>query len=149
MSADINTDIVIAKLKTLAIKRDVWLASLDDVSLGAILFSASQTIAANESLDEKTLTQRLQQWLDSTGAMLRIDRVELRRTLIDFQFVERDDFGRAYTRAGSPPERFRDIIAALETTDIAATIESAKSAFESERAARKLAHQQKAKTGNL
>jgi Uncharacterized protein conserved in bacteria (DUF2087) len=127
MDTKITTELAIKKLATLATKRDVWLAGLDDVSLGAILFSASQVIAANESLDEKTLTQRLQSWLESTGSMLRIDRVELRRTLIDFQFITRDDFGRAYTPAGTAPARFRDIIVALEATDIA----------------RKLAHQQK------
>jgi Uncharacterized protein conserved in bacteria (DUF2087) len=143
MDTKITTESAIKKLATLATKRDVWLASLDDVSLGAILFSASQAIATNESLDEKTLTQRLQSWLDSTGSMLRIDRVELRRTLIDFQWIARDDFGRAYTRAMTSPARFRDVIVALEATDIASTIQTARREFEAERTARKLAHQQK------
>ena len=128
------------KLQTLAVKQDVLPSSIDDVTLGAMLFDASRTIDADRDVTERAATDALAAWLDGSGIMLRFDPVELRRQLVDWQFVVRDGFGRAYRRARAAPARFSAVCAIAATLNFTSLIADARTRDAEVRAARKAAH---------
>ncbi len=128
------------RLQILAVKHDVLPSSIDDVTLGAMLFDAARTIAADHDVSERAATEALAAWLDGNGIMLRYDAVELRRQLVDWQFVVRDGFGRAYRRAATYPIRFADVCAVSEALDLSRLINDARSREAETRAARKATH---------
>ncbi len=128
------------KLQVLAVKHDVLPGSIDDATLGAMLFDAARTIAAAHDVTERAATDALVAWLDGNGIMLRYDAVELRRQLVDWQFIVRDGFGRAYRRAEAYPVRFADVCATAEALDFPRLINDARSRDAETRAARKAAH---------
>jgi hypothetical protein len=128
------------KLQALAIKRDVLPGSIDDATLGAMLFDAAHTIPADRDVSEREATEGLTAWLAGNGAMLRYDAVELRRQLVDWQFIERDGFGRAYRRAAEAPTRFAEVCAVAATLDFNPLIAAARERDAEARAARKAAH---------
>jgi len=127
-------------LQTLAVKRDILPSSIDETTLGAMLFDAARTIPADHDVSEREATEALGTWLAGNGAMLRYDAVELRRQLVDWQFIERDGFGRAYRRAASYPERFADVCAIAAPLDFAQLISEARTRDAESRAARKAVH---------
>jgi hypothetical protein len=127
-------------VQVLAVKQDVLPSSIDDATLGAMLFDAARTIATDHDLAERAATDALTAWLRGNGVMLRYDAVELRRQLVDWQFVVRDGFGRAYRRADTYPARFADVCAMAETLDFAQIINEARMRHAEQRLARKQAH---------
>ena len=128
------------RLQTLAVKHDVLPSSIDDATLGAMLFDAARTIAADHDVSERAATDALAAWLDGNGIMLRYDAVELRRQLVDWQFIVRDGFGRAYRRAASHPARFADICVVAEAVKFSQLVSDARAGDAAARAARKAAH---------
>lgn len=127
-------------LQALAIKHDVWPSSVNEMTLGAMLFDAARALPSDHDVTERVATDALYAWISSNGSMLRYDAVELRRLLVDWQFITRDGFGRAYRRAASYPARFAEVCALAEPLDFAALISEARERDASARAARKAAH---------
>jgi hypothetical protein len=130
-------------LQALAIKHDVWPSSVPAATLGAMLFDAARTLPADHDVTERVATDALFAWISGNGSMLRYDAVELRRLLVDWQFINRDGFGRAYRRAAGYPARFAEVCALAETLDFAPLISEARERDANLRAARKAAHQQR------
>ena len=89
----------IAALERLAVKQGVTLGNLNRSDLQVVLALASLCLSADATFAEPEVNVALKAWLASTGAMLHVDHVELRRTLIDVALWERDGFGHAYRRA--------------------------------------------------
>ena len=133
-------------LQTLAVKHDVLPGGIDDATLGAMLFDAARTIAADHDVTERAATDALAAWLEGNGIMLRYDTVELRRQLVDWQFIVRDGFGRAYRRAATHPARFADICIVADTINFSRLIGDARARDTEARAARKAAHQKRVNT---
>ena len=127
-------------VQTLAIKRDILPSSIDETTLGAMLFDAARTIPVDDDISERAATDALTAWLAGNGSMLRYDAVELRRQLVDWQFIVRDGFGRAYRRAAAAPARFTEICALAATLDFTSLIADARARDAETRAARKAAH---------
>jgi len=94
-------DETMAALEQLAPKQGVTLGALGTDDLHLVLALAARCLPVGPPKTEREVNTLLQTWLAGTGAMLRIDHVELRRTLIDFQLWERDGFGHAYRRVRS------------------------------------------------
>jgi Uncharacterized protein conserved in bacteria (DUF2087) len=128
------------KLQQLAVKHDVWPSSVDESTLGAMLFDAAQSIPADGDVTERVATEALHAWIGGNGSMLRYDAVELRRLLVDWQFITRDGFGRAYRRAATPPARFAEVCAVAASIDFTPLIAAARSRDAEIRAARKASY---------
>ena len=111
-----------------------------NTTLGAMLFDAARSIAADHDVTERAATNALGGWLTGNGIMLRHNAVELRRQLVDWQFVVRDGFGRAYRRAATYPAQFADVCLIVETLDFSSLISHARSHEAEARATRKAAH---------
>ncbi len=135
-----NTEELGKLVQTLAVKRDVLPSSIDETTLGAMLFDAARAIPVDHDVSERAATDALTTWLAGNGSMLRYDAVELRRQLVDWQFIVRDGFGRAYRRAATTPARFAEICALAATLDFSSLIADARARDAEARAARKAAH---------
>ena len=135
-----NTSELTKNLQALAVKHDVWPSSIDEATLGAMLFDAARTIAVDHDVTERVATDALYAWISGNGSMLRYDAVELRRLLVDWQFIVRDGFGRAYRRAPVAPARFAEVCAAAATLDFSLLIADARSRDSEARASRKAAY---------
>jgi hypothetical protein len=132
--------LLLARLASLATKHGLLVSNLDDVDLALLMHSATSPLSQSEVYSEASVNRTLKHWLANEGGMLRTDHVELRRTLIDLQFLVRDGFGRAYTRPAAAPARFREVLETLGDSDLAAVALEARESFERQRAARRLAH---------
>lgn len=128
------------RLQVLAVKHDVLPSSIEDATLGAMLFDAARTLPTDSDVTERAATDALTAWLAGNGMMLRFDPVELRRQLVDWQFIVRDGFGRAYRRAAMHPARFADVCPIAETLDFSPLINDARAREANVRAQRKAAH---------
>jgi tRNA(adenine34) deaminase len=106
--------------------------------LDLLLASAALHLPAEEGLGEREASERLRDFLATTGAMLGTDHAELRRWLVDLGFVERNDRGSDYRR-GALPSWLRAAAEQLQVQQLAAAVERARGAHESERQARKQA----------
>lgn len=93
---------VVRILRTLGIKKNVSLSRMSEDESTVALACASLTIPSEVAVDEQYVNNALQRWLNGTGSMVRIDHVELRRTLIDVGLWRRDPFGRAYAHGLTP-----------------------------------------------
>ncbi|MBK9245847.1 MAG: tRNA adenosine(34) deaminase TadA [Burkholderiales bacterium] len=111
-------------------------ASRDDLDL--LLASAALHLPVEQGLGEREASERLRDFLATTGAMLDTDHAELRRWLVDLGFVERSDRGTDYRR-GTLPSRLQDAAARLDVPRLAEAVGRARAAHESERLARKQA----------
>jgi len=94
-------DETMTALERLAPKQGITLGALGASDLHVVLALAARCLPMGPPQTEREVNTFLQTWLAGTGAMLRIDHVELRRTLIDFGLWERDGFGHAYRRVHS------------------------------------------------
>ncbi|MEO6462883.1 MAG: 4a-hydroxytetrahydrobiopterin dehydratase [Candidatus Eisenbacteria bacterium] len=70
-----------------------------------LLEALAGTLGDAETLGEQAITERITQWLATTGARLETDAVTLRRALVDDGFVERDGRGQAYRRSRAHERR--------------------------------------------
>jgi hypothetical protein len=128
---------LLARFASLATKRGLLVSSLGDLDLALLMHSATRSFLQNEVYGEGQVNQTLKDWLADEGRMLRTDHVELRRTLIDLQFLARDGFGRAYTRPTIPPARFRDVVESIAQSDLTVIAREARDSFDRQRAARR------------
>jgi Uncharacterized protein conserved in bacteria (DUF2087) len=83
-------------------QRDLTLGSLNSrkgLDLHVVLGLAATCLDTQAVKNEIEVSQLLEQWLQTTGTMLRCDRAELRRWLVDLHYWHRDDGGRRYMRA--------------------------------------------------
>jgi hypothetical protein len=133
-----STESTLAALGRLAIKNGATLGNLRRPDLLLTLALASSCLPASAQASEPEVNVVLKAWLASTGAMLQVDHVELRRTLIDFGLWERDGFGRVYRRVASitDPE-LADHVAALTMLDAPSIIAERRALHVAERARRK------------
>jgi len=111
-------------------------AARDDLDL--LLASATLHLPADEGLGEREASERLRDFLATTGAMLDTDHAELRRWLVDLGFVERSDRGADYRR-GVLPSRLQAAAAQLDARQLVEAVVRARAAHENERQARKQA----------
>ena len=128
---------LIEMLQGLAKKRDVSLWSLKAPEQGLLLMSFAQTVTPDETFTERDFSARLRDWLGREGDVLRTDFAELRRTLVDLRFFERDASGAVYRRAAHWPERWRAQCEAVEDIALAELLARARIAEAEQRAARK------------
>jgi tRNA(adenine34) deaminase len=126
----------LAVYRRLCVRRGISLGGLasgrqDDFR--ALLAAAALSLDCGADYDEPAVNARLKAWLDGPGAMVDVDHVELRRWLVDAGLVQRDGFGRRYTRTTPAPGDFARELAALAGVDLDLL---AREARESERDAR-------------
>ena len=124
-------------LQGLAKKRDVSLWSLKPPEQGLVLMSFTQTISPGETFTEREFSARLEAWLRRHDGFLRTDFAELRRTLVDLRFFERDASGAAYRRAPDWPERWRAQCKAVEDAPLSELLAQARVVEVDQREARK------------
>ncbi len=132
----------ITTLAALALKKDLSLGRMSRDELFVTMACAALAIPVAQSLDEAQLNAALKTWLATGGSMLRIDHVELRRTLVDLGFLQRDPFGRNYQRAAqidNPPAA--QAIQELDGIDLAKIINQAREQQQQQREQRKARHQ--------
>ena len=106
----------------------------DDFAL--VMAAAACAFATGRTFTEREVNAILSDWLASTGAMLDIDHVALRRWLVDTRVLERDGYGRAYARGDPAPDIAR-LARELEGKDLAAAAVSARAHADAERAERR------------
>jgi hypothetical protein len=132
--------VLLARFASLATRQGLLISSLNDADLALLMHSASSRFSQDQVYSEACVNRALKDWLANEGCMLRTDHVELRRTLIDLQFLGRDGFGRAYTRPATAPLRFRGVLETVGDSDLTAVAHEARDNFERQRAARRAAH---------
>jgi tRNA(adenine34) deaminase len=103
-----------------------------------LLASASLFLPDQQLLSERDANEHLRRFLQTAGAMLDTDHVELRRWLADLGFIHRSDYGTDYRR-GLLPAWLHDAAAQLDAVQLASAAENARDAKVQERAARKAA----------
>lgn len=140
-----HTAALLERFSSLAVKRGLLLSSVSDVDLSLLMHSALNGFEPAEVYSEAAVNALLKAWLLGDGRMLRTDHVELRRTLVDLQFLERDGFGRAYRRCALAPVRFREVIESLGDADLNDAARAARDNHERERVRRRDAHQAQAR----
>lgn len=129
-------------LQGLALKRGLTLGRMSEQERLVTLGFASLSIPAAESLSEADVNRALKAWLAADGQMLRIDHVELRRTLIDMGLWQRDGFGRAYGRATLKVDHPAQVhLTAMAVADLRSLIADARAAREAQRQTRRAALQ--------
>jgi len=125
-------------LKKLAAKRNISLGRMSQIDLMVTLTAVSVCLPSSVKLSEKQVNSLLQEWLANTGSMLRIDHVELRRSLIDYGFWQRDPFGREYWRSEEAPDSpLTTYLRAFSEIDPAQLLAKHRSELSAERAKRK------------
>lgn len=95
-------------------KSGVSLASLGEAERWLMLSLAAMSLSPGQEYSETQVNEALIAWLQAGEGLLRIDHVELRRTLIDFGLWLRRDGGRAYKLSSPQTDpRFAPVIAAF------------------------------------
>lgn len=72
--------------------------------LHIILTSASSWARPGETFTHDYVQDRLEHWLAEACPSLSTDHVTLRRTLVDYGYLDRDDSGRSYCLGTGYPE---------------------------------------------
>lgn len=140
-AASISAAAWLERVAQLAVRQGVHLASLqqkDGRDLELVFASAALAFPADQRLSEREANEVLKRFLDSAGAMLATDHVELRRWLVDTGFVRRSDYGTDYRR-GTLPDWLSDAARQLDAGRIAAVAGEAREARDAQREARRQA----------
>lgn len=111
--------------------------TLKPVEFALLLAAVTQSLPPGTVFTEPEINARLKAWLDGDGDLLRSDHAELRRALVDLQFVERDGYGRGYRRAASWPAHWAQLCAQADVLDLNGLIRASKARLADERAQRK------------
>ncbi len=111
-----------------------------------LLALAACAIEPGQPLREDEVNRRLIDWLADVGQMLRCDHVELRRWLVDTEFVARDDWGHAYVRAPIQVELSRQALGSADGAALASAVRSARMAAQCTRKARRRASESRSFT---
>jgi len=133
----------IEQFHKLAIKRGLTPGAMLEASprdFDLLLIAVRHQFSAARDYTEREVNEVLKAWLNSSGGMLDVDHVELRRWLIDLQILARDAYGHSYAQA-SVPQRLRPVDAALTGIDFASEFAKANEHEAQRRAARKAAWQ--------
>ena len=96
---------VLTRFRKLAIKRGLTPGALFDASpedFDILLLALAREFPEARNYTEREVNETLHHWLQTAGAMLDVDHVELRRWLVDFAILSRDAYGHAYTLATTP-----------------------------------------------
>lgn len=114
----------------------------DETSLHILLQSAVLMMGQPDRLTEKEVNAKLELWVKEVAQSNSVDRVSLRRELVDRGYLSRSADGAAYqiVRPGPRPDLFDESIAQL---DISQEIEIARE----EMARRKREYLEKSRTG--
>ncbi len=129
----------IERFHKLAVKRGLTPGALLDANpedFDILLLALRREFSAPRNYCEREVNESLHQWLQSTGAMLDVDHVELRRWLVDFAMLSRDAYGHAYTLAPTPA-RLKELEADIATVDFRREFADANAAERQKRAHRK------------
>jgi hypothetical protein len=100
-AVQISAEAWLERLAQLATRNGLLLSTVrerDARDFELLLASATLFLPAGQLLDERGANGCLRQFLDTAGAMLDTDHVELRRWLADLGFVHRTDRGTDYRR---------------------------------------------------
>lgn len=95
----------LAQLKRMSVKKNMLLGNLSNEEKILLLSAISLCILSKTSFNEIQVNELLSNWLTQTNSFLSIDCAELRRTLIDYGFWQRDAYGTKYSRI-EPTEMF-------------------------------------------
>lgn len=131
----------LSRLAYLACRDGVLLSTLRERSqrdFELVLGSAALFMPTQAALTEREANVRLKQFLETAGAMIDCDHVELRRWLADLRYVFRSDFGADYRR-GDLPGWLAAAADALDDSQLVDAVAQARSARELQRAQRKAA----------
>jgi tRNA(adenine34) deaminase len=131
----------IERLAQLATRDGLLLSTLrerDARDFELMLASATLFLPAGQLLDERSANRHLKRFLETAGAMLDTDHVELRRWLADLGFVHRSDYGTDYRR-GVLPDWLAGAAAQLDAEQLGRAVQGSREARTRERAARKAA----------
>jgi len=140
-AVQISAEAWLERLAQLATRNGLLLSTVrerDARDFELLLASATLFLPAGQLLDERGANGCLRQFLDTAGAMLDTDHVELRRWLADLGFVHRTDRGTDYRR-GVLPAWLAAAAAVLSAGALAEAVRTARSARDRDRAARKAA----------
>lgn len=96
MPNTMNQDYDLCLLKSLVLKKSLSLKNLKETERWLLLSCAALTLKFDEIYSEVEVSFALKKWLSEEGEMLRIDAIELRRTLIDLALWKRSVTGREY-----------------------------------------------------
>jgi hypothetical protein len=132
---------IIERFRKLCIKRGLTPGALLDASpedFDLLLLALRREFPEARNYSERDVNEVLHEWLQTTGAMLDVDHVELRRWLVDFAMLSRDAYGHAYTLAPIPP-RLKDLESAIKAIDFRQEFADANAADSQQRASRKAA----------
>lgn len=135
--------------RKLAIKRGLTPGALidaDPVGFDLLLIAAQRRFAEGRTYNEREVNEVLKHWLQTSGGMLAVDHVEMRRWLVDMGMLVRDAYGQAYSRAPLP-ERLKEMDSAVATLDFDAEFNAVNEAEAKKRATRKAAWQRGQKPG--
>ena len=131
---------VLKPLAALVVKDGVCLGGLKPAQRRAVLALAACAIERGAALREADVNASLRAFLKGDGVFIATDHVELRRWLIDLQWLQRDGYGRAYQRvapAALAPEQ-QALLDALEGLPYGSFV----SGLRAQAAARRLARRQ-------
>lgn len=119
----ISKEYFIKRLTDLCLKSGLAGFPKDETSLHIILKSAMLMIDQTDPLTEKEINAKLEMWVMAVGENNSIDRVSLRRELIDMGYLIRSADGSIYQIAqpGPCPDLFDE---AINQLDIPQEIES-------------------------
>jgi hypothetical protein len=125
-------------IKKLSTKKNLALARMARIDFLATIAYASLCIPVSVKLSEPEVNTALKQWLSVEGSMLRVDHVELRRTLIDLRLWSRDSFGKVYQRCSEIADaEMATYIAELTSCNVAEIVRHARAQADAEREQRK------------
>jgi tRNA(adenine34) deaminase len=136
-----NVEGWLARLSELSARRGMSIGSLlraARADLDLLLASAALHLPVEGGLSEREASERLREFLATTGAMLDTDHAELRRWLVDLGFVHRSDRGSDYRR-GALPAWLQSAAERLDAQMLIDAVEQARAARDNERQARKQA----------
>ena len=89
-----------------------------------LLVSAMIGIEIRRAHSEWSISAKLQEWVDAFGGSMGLNRVALRRALVDEGYLHRDRYGMTFVRSANSPSfgyepsirnvNLRDLVDALE-----------------------------------
>ena len=127
------------RLESLVLKTGLHLGVLSDGDRALVLALAACAIEPGQPLREDEVNRRLIDWLADVGQMLRTDHVDLRRWLVDADFVIRDGWGHAYLRGPAQLDLVRQALGTTDGAALATAVRSARVAAQTARLIRRRA----------
>jgi len=125
------------RLAALVVKSGLSLSLLGADERALLLSLAASSFQGGRTYREAEVNDVLSAWLNETGSMLRIDHVELRRWLVDMQFIARDGYGRAYVRGDNEALRAKALLGSDDAAALARSVGAIRAATQQRRDARR------------